>query len=146
MFFSAAEVDQMKYLYEALKKTVNKWLEDKAPTMGAALAYYSIFSIAPLLIIAIAIAGLIFDPEAARGAIEKQIEGVVGAPVAKGVESMLENVHQDGHGVLATIVGAFAIFAAEAVQQPLLLARLVRLARFAQHLGVGGARKDGLRE
>ena len=55
-------------------KSVNAWLDDFAPSMGAALAYYTLFSIAPLLIIVIAIAGLVFGQDAARGEIVAQIQ------------------------------------------------------------------------
>jgi membrane protein len=101
---------EMKHLYDLLKKTVNQWLEDKAPTLGAALAYYSLFSIAPLLIIAIGIAGMIFGPDAARGAIEAQMRDALGEPAAKGVQSMLENVHNSGQGVVATAIGIVVLF------------------------------------
>ncbi|MFO7170672.1 MAG: YhjD/YihY/BrkB family envelope integrity protein, partial [Chloroflexota bacterium] len=65
-------------MIELLKQTFNDWNEDKAPRLAAALAYYTAFSLAPLLVIAIAIAGLVFGEEAARGQIVGQIGGLVG--------------------------------------------------------------------
>jgi membrane protein len=61
-----------------LKKTASDWMEDQAPTLGAALAYYTVFSLAPLLIIAIAIAGLVFGQEAAPGSDLRPIAGPTG--------------------------------------------------------------------
>ena len=61
-----------------LKETVHNWSEDKAPRLAAALAYYTIFSIAPLVVIAIGIAGLALGEEAARGQISDQIRHVIG--------------------------------------------------------------------
>src|SRR5882724_286315 len=66
-----------KVIYELLKSTYDEWNRDKAPRMGAALAYYTIFSLAPLLVIAIAIAGFVFGREAAQGEIAGQIQGLV---------------------------------------------------------------------
>jgi membrane protein len=62
-------------IFAILKETASDWMEDQAPTLGAALAYYTVFSLAPLLIIAIAIAGLVFGQEAAQGQIFDQLRG-----------------------------------------------------------------------
>ncbi len=61
-----------KQIFAILKETASDWMEDQAPTLGAALAYYTVFSLAPLLVIAIAIAGLVFGQEAAQGQIFDQ--------------------------------------------------------------------------
>ena len=57
----------MRRLWHLVKDSVSAWIDDYAPSMGAALSYYTLFSIAPLLLIVVAIAGLVFGPEAARG-------------------------------------------------------------------------------
>ncbi|MGB7444876.1 MAG: YhjD/YihY/BrkB family envelope integrity protein, partial [Coleofasciculaceae cyanobacterium] len=67
-----------KVIVKLLKETFQEWQEDKASRLAAALAYYTVFSLTPLLILAIAIAGSIFGQEAARGEIVGQIEGLVG--------------------------------------------------------------------
>ena len=72
-----------------VKETVGAWVDDRCARLGAALAFYSIFSIAPLLIIAIAIAGMVFGEEAARGEIVGQIGDTIGPPAAKAIEDML---------------------------------------------------------
>jgi membrane protein len=57
----------LKETFDLLKKAASDWMEDQAPTLGAALAYYTVFSLAPLLIIAVSIAGVVFGREAAQG-------------------------------------------------------------------------------
>ena len=84
----------MKILKQAgtlLTQTFHEWSEDKVPRMGAALAYYSIFSLAPLLLLAIGIAGLFFGAEAARGEVLHQIENVVGLGPAQAIQSVNSN-------------------------------------------------------
>src|SRR5260370_39150846 len=65
-------------LWRLIKQTISEWLDDKAPTYAAALAYYTIFSIAPLLIIAVAVAGFVFGGDAVRGDIHRELEGLIG--------------------------------------------------------------------
>jgi membrane protein len=87
-----------------LKQAVRKWSADGASRLGAALAYYALFSVAPLLIVAVGIAGLIFGEEAARGEIVGQIEDRVGSSVAGFLEDMMTGT-QGGAGVVATVIG-----------------------------------------
>ncbi len=87
------------------KEAVSSWVDDGAPSMGAALAYYTVFSIAPLLLIVIAVAGLVFGQEAARGEIVGQLSGLLGNDGARVVESLLDNLNRSDSGVLATLVG-----------------------------------------
>ncbi|WP_051944853.1 YhjD/YihY/BrkB family envelope integrity protein [Verrucomicrobium sp. BvORR106] len=89
-----------------LKATVNDWSKDNALRLSAALAYYSVFSIAPLLIIALAIAGLVLDDEAATGELYRTIEGYVGKQAAAGVQTMVESASKPSSGVVAALVGA----------------------------------------
>jgi membrane protein len=84
---------------------VSAWIDDHAASMGAALAYYTLFSMAPLLLIAIAVAGLIFGADAARGEIFGQLQGLVGSPGAAAVQQMLESVNKPAGGVAATLIG-----------------------------------------
>lgn len=88
-----------------LKETARSWSEDKSPRLAAALAYYTLFSIAPLVLITIAIAGLFFGEEAAAGQISGQIQHLVGAQAAQGIEGMVQNAGHKGHGTVASIVG-----------------------------------------
>lgn len=71
------------------RRTLTKWSADQAPMMGASLAYYSLFSIVPLLLVALAIAGVIFGAEAARGQLEGQLEGYFGEGTARSIQGLL---------------------------------------------------------
>jgi membrane protein len=97
-------------IFALLKIAYLEWSKDKAPRMGAALAYYTIFSLAPLLIIAVAIAGLAFGMQAAQGEIAGQIQGLVGRDGAKTVEAMIQSAHKPVHGVIGSMIGVFALF------------------------------------
>ena len=99
----------MSNMWRILKRTFNDWSEDKAPRLAAALAYYTMFSLAPLLIIAIGIAGLVFGDEAARGEIVTQVRGLLGQSGAEAVEAMIQNASQRDSGLLATVVGIAAL-------------------------------------
>lgn len=93
-------------LYRVLLKQVfNSWLDDDVPSMGAALAYYTLFSLAPLLLIVIAVAGLVFGQEAARGEIEQQLRALIGEPGAGAVQALLASVGEPAESRLATLVG-----------------------------------------
>lgn len=88
-----------------IKKSVASWVDDYAPSMGAALSYYTVFSLAPMLLIVIAIAGLVFGEEAARGALFEQLAGLMGADAAKAVEGILASASEPSEGIAATIIG-----------------------------------------
>ena len=90
------------------KQAVSSWLDDYAPSMGAALSYYTVFSLAPMLLIVIAVAGLVFGQEAARGALFGQLNGLMGADGATAVEGLLASVNKPTHGIIATVTG-FAV-------------------------------------
>ena len=88
-----------------LKETYQEFNEDKAPRLGAALAYYMLFSLAPLLVVVIAIAGLAFGEEAARGQIVGAISGLVGQQGAEAIQTMIQGASHPASGILATIIG-----------------------------------------
>jgi membrane protein len=96
---------QKKAILGMLKETAREWSADKSPRLAAALAYYTLFSIAPLLLIAISIAGLVYGEEAARGEIVATFQSVIGENAAKGVEEMIENARREKSGIIATVVG-----------------------------------------
>ncbi len=92
--------------FAILKEAAWDWMEDQAPTLGAALAYYTVFSLAPLLIIAIAIAGLVFGPDAAQGQIFDQLRGLLGEASAKSMQDLVENANaKPATGIVATVIG-----------------------------------------
>ena len=101
---------KLKLAWSVLVDTFSKWNEHKAIRLGAALAYFGIFAIAPVLIIAIAIAGLVYGREAAEGNIVRSISGVVGISTAQFVQGLVESASQPGAGVIAAVVGVAGIF------------------------------------
>jgi membrane protein len=88
-----------------IKNTVSGFIEHEDLTRGAAIAYYTVFSIAPLLIIVIAIAGLVFGHDAAEGAIVGQLSGLIGKQSAEILQSMIQSASHKATGILATIIG-----------------------------------------
>ena len=88
-----------------IQQTVEAWIDDYAPSMGAALSYYTVFSLAPMLLIVISVAGLVFGDEAARGEIFNQLRGLMGADAAKTIEDLLTSVSEPKEGVAATTIG-----------------------------------------
>ncbi len=99
----------LRQIRELVKDAVTAWVDDYAPSMGAALAYYSLFSIAPLLIIAIAVAGFFFGEEAARGEIFGQLRGLIGEEGAAAVQGLLKSASEPLHGAIATAAGVFTL-------------------------------------
>ncbi|MEO7729053.1 MAG: YihY/virulence factor BrkB family protein [Burkholderiales bacterium] len=95
--------------WTAFKLGVNGWLDDRAASMGAALAYYTAFSLAPLLIIAIAIAGFFFGRDAAQEAMVGQLGGLLGETGGAAISDILERTSDFGSGVLGLIVGVGAL-------------------------------------
>ena len=88
-----------------VKAAAAGWVDDYAQSMGAALAFYTLFSIAPLLLIVITIAGLVFGDAAARGEIFGQLQEMMGAPGALAVQGLLESVRKPAESVTATLIG-----------------------------------------
>jgi len=95
----------LRRIGKLLKKAGNAWIDDHAQSMGAALSYYTVFSIAPLLLIAISVAGLVFGQDAARGAVVDQLQGLIGQSGAQAVQDLLKNVSRPSEGIVATITG-----------------------------------------
>jgi membrane protein len=96
----------LKETIDVLKQTFSEWMEDQAPTLGAALAYYTVFSLAPLLIISISIAGLVFSKEAAQGQIFDQLRGLLGDESGRAMEVMVQNASAEpATGLVATLLG-----------------------------------------
>ena len=88
----------VKSLWPLVKESVSQWSDDYAPSMGAALAYYTIFSIAPLIVIAIAVAGFAFGADAARGEIFAQLRGLIGDEGAPAIQGLVKSASEPGRG------------------------------------------------
>ena len=94
-----------KKIWLLIKTTLTAWSDDYAPSMGAALAFYTLFSIAPLLLIVLSITGFVFGAEAARGEIAGQLQNLMGEQSALTVQALLQNVNKPSDGAVATIIG-----------------------------------------
>jgi membrane protein len=88
-----------------IKQAGTQWVGHKDARLGAALAYYSVFSIGPLIVIAVAIAGLLFEHDAVRGEVSNGLRGLLGDTGAKAIEGMLASAGKPREGILATIIG-----------------------------------------
>ena len=104
--------------YQLAKKSVLAWIDDYAPSMGAAISYYTVFSIAPLMIIVIAVAGFVWGREAVQGEIVGQLSGMIGKEGAQGIQALIESANQPTQGLVATaisivvlVIGATTVFA-----------------------------------
>jgi membrane protein len=100
-----------------LRRAGSAWLEDNAPRLGAALAFYTLFAIAPVLVIVVALAGFVFGAEAAQGQIVRQFQGLMGTQGASTVETVIQGIHNSAAGASTTaialatlLVGASAVF------------------------------------
>ena len=99
----------LRRLGSVLSKAANAWIDDHAQSMGAALSYYTVFSIAPLLLIAISVAGLVFGQDAAQGAVVDQLQGLIGQNGAQAIQDLLKNVSRPSSGIFATVVGVVVL-------------------------------------
>ncbi len=90
---------------ELLKETAFEWHADRAPRLGAALAFYTLFSLAPLLVVIIAIAALAFGRDIASAELVQQIEIIIGADGARVIQATIENTSSPRSGIAATVIG-----------------------------------------
>src|SRR6266545_1853556 len=98
-----------KSFFSLLKEAFREWQNDEALQLGAALAYYTIFSLAPLLLVVIALAGLAFGREAVQGQLVGQLQGLVGRQGGVAIQTMVANAGQHGAGVWATLIAFVTI-------------------------------------
>lgn len=95
-----------------LRDTFSGFVDDEALSWGASIAYYTLFSIAPVLLVVVAIAGLVFGRDAAEGAIVDQFSVLMGHQTAQALQGMVESAAQPREGTLATIIGVVVLFIA----------------------------------
>jgi membrane protein len=99
----------LRTIWALIKATVSGFIEHDALSRGAAIAYFTLFSLAPLLIIVIAIASLAFGYDAAQQAIVDQFSGLMGAETADALQSMIQGASLQGSGTLATVIGVMTL-------------------------------------
>ena len=108
----------VRRMFSLGKKAMMAWVDDFAPSMGAAISYYTVFSLAPLLVIVIAVAGAIFGREAVTGQITEQMAGLIGRDGAQLVQGLVASASSANGGLIAgavslvvLLVGATTVFA-----------------------------------
>jgi membrane protein len=107
----------MQILWAVVRDTVSEWIKHNASSLGAALSFYTLFSIAPILVIAMAVAGYVFGPNVAEAHVLDQMRGLLGNAGAAAVQSLLASAHKSGLkgvaaalGVITLLVGATSVF------------------------------------
>ncbi len=94
-----------KVAYALLKDACSAWAEDHASSLGAALAFYTVFSLGPVLILAIAVAGLAFGQKAAESEFSRQLQTLLGAAGARGVQAIIRSANRPALGAIASTIG-----------------------------------------
>jgi membrane protein len=102
----AAARARVPVLLTLLPRAVAAWWNDDVLRLGASVAYYTLFAIAPILLIAMALAGAVFGDEAVRGEIIGQVDGLVGRDGGAAVQALVEGARRPGSGALAAAFGA----------------------------------------
>ena len=112
MWMQEGMINWFRTAWGLIKQTASDWMSDNAPRLGASLAYYTVFSLSPLMIIVLAIARLWFGEqasEAARHQIFAEIAGLVGPQSAQAIQSVLASAGQKSHGIVATTVALITL-------------------------------------
>jgi membrane protein len=99
----------LKQSWQLVRTSVVAWSDDYASSMGAALAFYTVFSVAPILLIAIAVAGLVFDTAAAQRAVAAELQALLGSGGAAAVKALLESAHSPSGGWVSTVIGVVTL-------------------------------------
>ena len=99
----------LRQSWQLARRAFAAWSDDYAPSMGAALSYYALFSIAPLILIVVGVVGFFFGDDAVRGELYGQIAGMVGAEGAKAIEALVANASKPESGVLAMATGTLLL-------------------------------------
>ncbi len=93
-----------------LRQTVSEWLDDRAPSLAASLALYSLLSLAPVTVIAVSVAGLVFGEDAARGEVARQLHGLMGPASSEAIQAVLAQANSPQKGIAGTVVGVVILF------------------------------------
>jgi membrane protein len=101
---------RLEALAGLFKQAGDAWMADNAPRLGAALAFYSLFSLAPVLIVAVSVAGFVFGEKLAQGEIIRQFHELMGAQGAAAIETIIQSTKRPTLGAFATVLGLLAMF------------------------------------
>jgi membrane protein len=100
---------KLKNFWELLRQTQKEWSEDNAARLAAALAYYTILSVAPLLMLAVSVVGLVFGDDAARGHVAGELSSIVGPQAGEGIQTMIQHANSPTGGTISSIVGIIVL-------------------------------------
>ena len=128
----------IKKIWLLIKTTVIAWNDDYVASMGAALAFYTLFSIAPLLLIVLSVMGFVFGAEAARGEIAQQLQNLMGEQSALTVQALLQNANKPTDGMVATIIGVLLLLIGATTVFGELQSALDRIWRVPERLPISG--------
>jgi len=92
-----------------VRQTASDWIDDHAPRLAAALAYYALLSLAPLIVVALAVASFAFDEEAARGGIARELGGLVGSAGAEAIQNIVKNAKAPAAGIVSSVIGGIVL-------------------------------------
>jgi membrane protein len=101
---------QLREAWQIARETALEWSDDDASRLAASLAFYTLLSLAPLLVIVVAVAGMALGPEAARGQLAAELAGVMGREAARGVEALLASARSPTGGAIGTLIGGVVLF------------------------------------
>jgi len=106
----------IRALPRMFRQASSEWIADNAPRLGASVAFYTLLSLAPLIVLAVAAAAVIYGQEAAQGRLAAEIRGVAGPAVARTIQEFISGAWQPGTGAIATLLGlATLVFSASSV-------------------------------
>src|SRR3984957_19066345 len=100
---------RIKTIESLLKDTVSDWLDDRAMSLAASLAFYAVLSLAPLLVVAVSVAGIVFGEAAARGEIDQQFRAMLGPEAGAAIEGILAHAKEPPARVLASAIGVVVL-------------------------------------
>jgi membrane protein len=100
----------LKSYMKLLQRTASDWSDDNAARLAAALAYYTVLSIAPMMVLAVAVAGLFFGEDAARGQLGDQLSAVVGPQAGSAIQTIIANAKTPAAGLFSTVIGVGVLF------------------------------------
>lgn len=95
----------LKALPRVFRQASSEWINDNAPRLGASVAFYTLLSLAPVLVIAVAVAAVVYGQEAAQGRLASEIQGIAGSDVARSIQEIIIRAYQPRTGVIATLLG-----------------------------------------
>jgi membrane protein len=137
-------VENPRSVWPLLKDACSAWLADDVPSLGAALAFYTIFSVTPVVIVATAIAGLVFGREAAQGEILRQIQAFIGYAGATTIQTVIQSANRPTVGTIASTLGIVAVLLGASgafLELQNALNKIWRVSPRSESLWVGAVRK-----